>query len=255
MKGKVGSTCKFCAASVAPLTLIGALLLAAWPTPMRADSGQPRVLPPEANPFGKSYVQWSEEHWRWLFAIPGENHPAFQDGNVDISAYQPPGRVWFLIGSFSATPVANGFSAVANRTGVIPSGTALFFPIIDAEASTAEGNGTTRAELLAAARSFLDPVSGLACEVDGQAVPDLARYRFETPVFTWGPVPGDNLLGLSAGTSAPSVSAGYFVMLAPLPVGQHTIHFAGNSGVSPNEFMLDITYHLLVVPGPEDEEN
>jgi hypothetical protein len=172
----------------------------------------------------------------------------FQDGNVDLSLYQPPGHVWFLCGSFSATPVSSGYFATANRTGTVPPGKALFFPIIDAEASTAEGNGTTKAELLAAARSFLDPASGLACEIDGQPVQHLESYRFETPVFVWGPVPADNLLGLPVGATTWAVSVGYFLMLAPLPPGQHIIHFAGTSGVPPNAFTLDITYNLTVQP-------
>ena len=213
---------------------------------VRASDGS-AVLPPKSHPFGKSYTQWSEEHWQWLYSIPAANHPAFQDGNIDLSAYQPPGHVWFLIGSFSPTPVASGFAATANRTATVPHGKALFFPIIDAEGSTAEGNGSTHAELLAAARGFLDPVSGLTCEIDGNPVPHLERYRFETPVFTWGPLPADNILGLPAGATTDAVSAGYFLMLAPLSTGVHTLHFTGTSGVSPNAFTLDITYHLTVV--------
>jgi len=76
----------------------------------------------------------------------------------------------------------------------------------------------------------------------------LERYRFETPVFVCGPVPADNLLDLPVGITTRSVSAGYFLMLAPLPLGQHTIHFTGTSGVSPNAFSLDITYNLTVQP-------
>lgn len=143
--------------------------------------------------------------------------------------------------------MSDGFAATADRTAILPHGKALFFPIIDAEASTAEGNGSTRSELLAAARGFLDPVSDLACEIDGRSVPNLERYRFETPRFAWGPLPADNILGLPEGTITPSVSSGYFLMIAPLSTGTHTIHFVGTSGVAPNAFFLDITYHLTVV--------
>ena len=238
-----------------PLALLTACVFLAGQTPAAsAKDDSDAVLSPKSHPFGKSYTQWSEEHWRWIYSIPSDNHPAFQDGSIDLSLYQPPGRVWFLIGSFSPTPVASGFSATANRTATVPHGKALFFPIIDAEASTAEGNGSTKAELLAAARGFLDPVSGLACEIDGQSVPHLERFRFETPLFTWGPVPANNILGLPAGTTTKAVSAGYFLMLAPLSTGTHTIHFTGTSGVSPNAFTLDITYHLTVTGKWNDED-
>jgi hypothetical protein len=254
MKSKIINITKTQLLAAPRLGLVAALLaLAAQTTVVRAgggDDGNPSVLPPNSHPYGKSYIEWSEAHWQWLYSIPADNHPVFQDGNVDLSLYQPPGHVWFLCGSFSATPVSSGLFATANRTGTVPHGKALFFPIIDAEASTAEGNGTTKAQLLAAARGFLDPASGLACEIDGQPVQHLERYRFETPVFVWGPVPANNLLSLPVGTTTRSVSAGYFLMLAPLPPGQHTIHFTGTSGVSPNAFSLDITYHLTVQGRP-----
>jgi hypothetical protein len=212
------------------------------------DGSDPKVLPPNSHPYGMSYTEWSEAHWQWLYSIPAANHPAFQDGNIDLSQYQPAGKVWFLIGSFSATPVSSGFLATANRTATIPYGKALFFPIIDAEASTAEGNGTTRAELTAAAKSFAEPASNLACQIDGEEIPHLDRFHFISPVFTWGPLPADNLLGLPAGTTTRSVADGYCLMLAPLAPGQHTLHFTGTAGVAPNAFTLDITYHLAVQP-------
>jgi len=219
------------------------------------DDSNPVVLPPNSHPFGKSYTEWSEAHWQWLYSIPAANHPAFQDGNIDLSLDQPAGRVWFLVGSFTATPVAGGFAATANRTGTLPHGKALFFPIIDAEASTAEGNGSTKADLTAAAKGFLEPASGLACEIDGQLVQNLARFHFLSSLFTWGPLPANNLLGLPTGTISKSVSDGYFIMLAPLATGQHTVHFTGTAGVAPNAFTLDITYHLTVAAAGEDDND
>ena len=218
-----------------------------------AGPDEAKILPPKSHPFGLSYTQWSERHWQWLYSIPASSHPVFQDGNIDLSAYQPAGRVWFLCGSFSVTPVQSGFFAQANRTASVPHGKALFFPIIDAEASTAEGNGTSQADLTAAARSFAEPASALACEIDGQSVQNLEHYQFISPVFNWGPLPADNLLGLPGGTTTQSVSDCFFLMVAPLPPGQHTIHFTGTAGLAPNAFTLDITYHLTVTCNGHDE--
>jgi hypothetical protein len=55
-----------------------------------------------------------------------------------------------------------------------------------------------------------------------------------------------------AGTTSPSVSDGYFLMLAPLSVGSHTIHFKGSAVFTQAQdgfdfrFSMDITYHLIV---------
>src|SRR6266545_3392369 len=38
--------------------------------------GNPRVLPPDTNPFGKSYGEWSAEQWKWLLSIPAPINPA-----------------------------------------------------------------------------------------------------------------------------------------------------------------------------------
>jgi len=253
MKNRIQQSVHTLSIAVATATLLSLAGISALGQRDNADLG---ILPPDSFPFGKSYTEWSEAHWRWVYSIPASNHPAFQDGDIDLSQYQPAGPVWFLIGSFSATPVSSGVLATAHRTATVPRGKALFFPIIDAEASTAEGNGSTEAELTAAAESFIEPTSDLTCEIDGHPVQDVACFHFISPIFTWGPLPADNLLGLPAGTSSPSVSDGYFLMMAPLSTGRHTVHFTGTAGISPNAFTLDITYDLTVQPkGPCDKDD
>lgn len=224
---------------------IGLLLLAGPSTPLLAQGnfGNPGILPPHSHPYGKTYAQWSAAHWQWTYSISADQHPLLQDGNVDLSLDQPPGPVWFIGGSFVAVPVPGGFLATANRTGTLPADKTLFFPIIDAECSTAEGNGNTEADLRACAVSDVDPASGVACEIDNQPVRNLEAFRIESPLFTFGPLPADNLLGLPAGVTSPSVSDGFFLMLAPLAPGAHTIHFTAEVP----GFALDITYHLTVL--------
>jgi hypothetical protein len=59
-------------------------------------------------------------------------------------------------------------------------------------------------------------------------------------------------LDAPAGSTSLSVADGYFVMLAPLSAGKHTIHFAGIILFTQAQdgfdelFELDITYHLKV---------
>ena len=49
----------------------------------------------------------------------------------------------------------------------------------------------------------------------------------------------------SAGSTSLSAADGFYLMLAPLRPGQHTLHFGGTFG-DPINFTLDITYHLTV---------
>jgi hypothetical protein len=95
--------------------------------------------------------------------------------------------------------------------------------------------------------------SSLFVQIDGRSLQNLASFREQSPLFTYGPLPANNLLGVPAGTVSPSVSDGYHVMLAPLSVGQHTLHFGGTAvvPVGPGQtltFIEDITYHITVAP-------
>jgi hypothetical protein len=64
------------------------------------------------------------------------------------------------------------------------------------------------------------------------------------------PQPGDSTeqtSGLSTpGTYFPVIDEGFYVMLKPLPVGEHTLTIHGE--FPSFDVVLDVTYHLTVVP-------
>ena len=249
MKSSIPTQIKHCLTK----SLVPALLVVATLSPGTASSawaGNPGVLPPQSHPYGKTYGEWSAEHWKWTYSLPADHHPLTD--TADVSAGQS-GPVWFLGGTFAPTTDLDGnLIGIADRHVTIPAGKALFFPIIDAEASLAEGNGTTETDFREFANFFVDHAVNLSCTIDGQPLANLPAYRVESPLFTFGPLPGNNLLGLPTGTTSPAVSDGYFVMLAPLSSGQHTIHIAGAFVFTEEadgfdfSFTLDITYHVTV---------
>jgi hypothetical protein len=241
------------------LVLLG-LLASAWgfaTTRAPADGkGNPGVLPVNSNPYGKSYGEWSARHWEWLFSMPVDAHPLFE--TADCSEGQS-GQVWFLGGTFASIEIEPGvILGEAERDCDMPVGKALFFPLVDVECSTLEGNGETEEELRDCAEEiadFIDPDS-LFLEIDGQPVGNLANFRVQSPLFVFGPLPDNNVFqffGLVApeGTMSPAVSDGVFVMLPPLPPGEHTLHYGGAidlSGIGGPIFIQDITYHITVSP-------
>jgi len=209
--------------------------------------GNPGVLPPNANPFGMSYGQWGAEWWKWALSVPFAVNPMNDQTGANAAQGQS-GRVWFLAGTFCVDINAGCALATATRTCTVPAGKGIFFPILNSECSTFEGNGTTYAELRDCARAAGDIATGLACEVDGVSLGNLDAYRATSGLFTWGPLPDGNILeafGLPNTVGATSAAAqdGFYIMLAPLKTGPHTIHFAGAFGSS---FALDVTYHLTV---------
>ncbi len=242
-----------------PGLALAALLLTAV-LPLRADQN-PGILPPQAHPYGKSYGQWLGAHWQWLYSIQTASHPLFMDGSVDLSLHQPEGPVWFLGGTFTTTPApAGGVVGIVHRTGTVPAGKALFFPIIDSEWDNAGNPPTTftTAELRAFAKAQMDTATDLACVIDGISVSGMSDvlstpYRVTSPVFSYTLPATDNVdqfFGFDiSGLVTGAVADGVCLMLVPLPVGQHTIHF---TGALPG-FVLDITYHLTVTSAAADQ--
>ncbi|MBI1761070.1 MAG: hypothetical protein HYR56_06495 [Acidobacteria bacterium] len=230
--------------------------------------GNSVVIPPNVGgnhsfgptrPYGKTYGEWSAEQWKWAYSLPANQHPLTD--TADCSAGQS-GPVWFLGGTFAATGGTgpNVVIGTANRSCTIPAGKALFFPLLDAECATLEGNGATETELRACAKSLVDRVTELQASVDGVSLYNLQNYRVQSPLFSYGPLPPNNLLlagGLAdavPGATSPAISDGYFLMLAPLPVRTHTLHFAGKAVFTQAQdgfdltFILDINYQLTITP-------
>jgi hypothetical protein len=99
-------------------------------------------------------------------------------------------------------------------------------------------------------------LTNVEAEVDGVILGDLNDYIVTSPPFNFGPLPDLNVLqyfgvDAPAGATSPSVSDGYWLMLAPLQKGSHTIRFTGTMG-TPINFTLDITYNLLIMPPQAD---
>ncbi len=230
--------------------IVSAIVVLGSVSSARAD-GNRGVLSPNSRPYGKSYAEWSAEHWKWTYSMPADAHPLTD--TADVSAGQS-GPVWFLGGTWAPTTDLDGnLIGVVDRHVTIPTGKALFFPIVDAEQSLAEG-GVDEADCRATANFFADHATGLSCVIDGRRVRNLEDYRTDSPFFNFGPLPDNNLLGLPADTTSSAVSDGYFVMLAPLSPGRHVIHFTGALVFTAAEdgfdfsFTLDITYHITVKP-------
>src|SRR2546426_5108244 len=157
------------ASTLAAATL--ALLIAKLPAQAAGRNLNPRVLPINSTPYGKTYGQWSAEHWKWTFSLPVDHHPLTD--TADCSAGQS-GPVWFLGGTFVSTTEGGVTIGRATRDCSVPAGKALFFPIINTECSTLEGNGTTDAELRSCAQFFQDHAHDMTCTIDGVAVQNVA---------------------------------------------------------------------------------
>jgi len=223
-------------------TFAAALLFAAGPCAF-AHQPDPRVLPPNLAPMGKSYGEWGSTWWQWIMSIPASENPNLDPSGAFADRGQS-GPVWFLGGTFGGS---------VTRTCTLPAGKALFLPLVNYEADIVGEDPPSPVEvLLARAAASMDKVTELHASIDGVPIQGLFTCRAASPkpFAAWLPAE-DNLyqfFGVDiAGKIEPAITDGYWLMLAPLSVGKHTINFGGAMSTG---FAVDMTYHITVDGGP-----
>jgi hypothetical protein len=227
---------------VAALIILVAIgLMPSLARPGDTGNSNPRILPPEANPYGQSYSEWVAAFWQWALALPVEGHP-FSDADeahFDFAAHQS-GQVWF----WSAP------DGPLTRHVTLPAGKALFLTLRDVEVSSLEEPpffGATEEEQRDLSEWFADHIVDVFCVIDGVPVQNLADYRFSSPQFQFtAPTPW--IFGNTGGNGT-SVGDGYYLMLAPMSAGHHTIHYGGTFHFEAGElfdFPLDLPKDITI---------
>jgi len=206
----------------------------------------PNPLPVNSNAFGKGYDQLAANWLEWVTAIPNATNPLF-DATGAYAAIGQSGKVWFLAGTTS--------SGATTRTITVPTGTALFFPIVNYFwINTPEtGDAPWSPDQEALARGVLayvvDTAGNLVLEIDGKPYAKVNTLRVASSVGYCTPPTAaeDNLFGVALNPGQHEcVADGYWALLPPLSVGEHTIRFAGE--VAAVGFALDVTYNVTVRP-------
>jgi hypothetical protein len=212
-------------------------------SPAHKGNPNPGIIPPNAHFHGMTYGEWLAGFNQWVFSLPAADNPIFE-GNEDKIAIGQPKHVWFLA---NAAPVVN-------RHFTVPAGTALYATIFavewDNQICVDPDTNYTVDELRAIAKSIVDSFTDIEVQVDGVPVEDIAAYRSTSPVFFSTTV--EQICEAVHGTYGPMVADGYALLLAPLSVGEHTIHISGVVVVDPSDpskdVDVDVTWHITVAP-------
>lgn len=208
--------------------------------PLLANADNPlKVFPLDSKPYGKSYAEWSIKFWQWFYKIPmtPPPHPGDDPTGAACTKSQE-GPVWFLAGSSGSKQT---------RNCDIPYGKALLLTPIDVECSFAE-NPTLKMgeELRSCAKADQDKVNSLKLIVDGVPLSNVSKYRIASPLFNLT-LPKDNNLGLDPQVTE-AVSDGYWIILEPLPRGNHSIISTG-AIIDPTgvySFVSDVTWQINI---------
>lgn len=194
------------------------------------------VYPANSYPLGKSYSTHAANWWKWAATQPADKSPLLDTTGVNCAQGQS-GLVWYLAGSFSDQPLT--------RSCTIPAGKHIVFPIVNAAWLGFESDPPEQKTeaFIRGQVEYIKDSTAIEVEIDGVAVQNLSRQFERSDIFSVT-LPANNVYGLPAGFKlTPSVDAGYYIALAPLLGGQHTIHFHGET---PDGFVQDVTYNLNV---------
>jgi hypothetical protein len=202
------------------------------------EEQETKIFPRDSKPFGLSYEQWSIKWWQWVLSEPESSNPLVDKTGRSCSENQV-GPIWFLAGTKGG---------LANRECTIPAKKAIMVGPLSVECSYAEETPST--DLSQCARSSLQAdVIEKGLTIDGSTIGNLDEFLVVSPVFDIT-FPENSVFGAPAGPTK-GVSAGYFVIIKPLTIGEHHIRFYGSivdyTTQGTQSFATDTTYKINVV--------
>jgi hypothetical protein len=184
---------------------------------------------------GKSYPKHAAAYWTWALSQPTDTNPLIDETGENCDVGQS-GRNWYLASAFAGAPVV--------RSCTVPEGKNLVLPIFNFLVAAFPTDPPEQRKV-----RFLREVASVAegatveLEIDGEPF-CLDDFYEESAVFHIT-LPEDNIFGLT-GTDrelSPAVDAGYYVAIAPLRRGLHTIHAFGELDGE----VVDVTWEIEVV--------
>lgn len=192
-----------------------------------AKNSNPRVIPPQAKPYGSSYEQWGIDFFTFVYSIPLESNPFVGAGICDSDS---PKRVNYLPAPFGST---NHCTVEPGKALLLPAAVYLNdYPCPDPAFEPAPGQ-SLEDFLKEGAAGIIDLITNIQIEVDGVLIENVERYRLSTDLFHFTSHP--SLVAIDpcvTGESQPAVVDGYFLMFTPFAPGEHvlriSIDFAGS---------------------------
>lgn len=171
----------------------------------------------DAKPYGTSYGQWTVVWWRWFLSLSLNCEPA--KFAFDIQATND---VRFLAGK-----VGDENRCIPSRSCVIPSSSAILFPVINCEVNPLERPElTSENDLIRYVAAEENAIILRECIVDGIPIP--AQRVISDPKIFDVELSEDNVYGVKGGGKTLAAADGYWVFLKPLSKGDHRITFRGS---------------------------
>jgi hypothetical protein len=246
------------------LTFIALVLivsLAVTPSIVQAQGTDPYTFPVNSSPYGTAFKDWAAKWSAWINTVPKsqnwnfQNSPGVKYVPEDCSYLQNPASPVFFLPYVGAER-----GSVAAMTCNVPHDKAVIFQIDGATSDYSDPTVKTKtpAELIRLATQSNVYPNSFEVTLDGHplAFTNDEGHKVQTDLYNLT-LPADNLWGEPAGPDH-AISQGWWVMLKPLPPGQHTVHYTtgyrdsrSDPTIPPGQgnqapYIQDVTYHLIV---------
>jgi hypothetical protein len=172
-------------------------------------------------PYNRSWESWAADWCKWMLSFNKRKNPCLDKTGRYSSLRQENKNVWFLAGTF-------GNITHVTRRSEIPAGRSILFPLLVKEDSFAEDRDLkTERELIERARDATDKALHLEVIINGVRIPCIKKWRVQSKIFELV-FPEDNVYDVRPGTTR-AVCDGFWIFIKPLPVGEHSIYFKGET--------------------------
>lgn len=193
-----------------------AIVALAWlvcvPALAASQSQDSQAIAPNQVVEGLTQSEWSRAWWQWAGSFDHAESP-ITDQTGELCGSKQKGPVWFLAGTYGTHRTI--------RTCKVPKGTYLFFPLINYVVMRPADRPVSCMAVMSSASAMTNDASALLLEVDGVRTQHLTSHRQASACFDMGE------LAQPKARIFPSAANGYYVMLKPLSVGKHVVHFGG----------------------------
>ncbi|HJX65960.1 MAG TPA: hypothetical protein VJ860_18630 [Polyangia bacterium] len=223
------------------------------------------VLDPRGTYGGKTYEEWAGEWLKWIYEYPGPESLAFNTPGAYCGMGQSttPGDGGtngqpFFLGIWDSNDLTGGtFTQACN----VPAGRMLLFQVTSWASFNIPGCANyTVQDCQDLATATVVPLAGIELEIDGKAyasqTADFTPYLVNCTDFPLTiPNTPTNFFSYYVGCnlSQPPPAGdfyvgGWFILLAPLSPGSHTIHtrMQDSAYASYPAYLYDVTYNLTV---------
>jgi hypothetical protein len=212
----------------------------------------PILFPHDSKPFNVTMGKWLERYWIWLASIPEDVHPRGDTTGENCGTNQA-GPIWYL-----DPPVEQPQPNSTTFYCEIPENKAILVPIYVGECDPTVLDNPTDSQISECAKMGNDRAN-IKFDLDGkrfveikgtsQSEEQYSLYRTASDFFNISFVE-NNIFEADSGTYRAQAD-GYFVILQPLPLGDHEMSIYSNRLVSePGKKPtppIDVSYNIKIV--------